>query len=710
MPDFRKRELSGPWEIIAVNRFSDAYDFSNSLRITVPSHWQQHPDLCAYAGKVVYRRRFSWRKVRGRRVHLSFPGIFYWSAICLNGKTFGAHEGYFESQVYDVTADLKAENELIVEVDCPDEKDKTDKRMITGIFSHWDCLDPATNPGGIWLTPFLRETGEAHVTENMIHTERIDDQGAHQVERLTIHAEKNLKATVTTTYEPENFQGDSQAFVRAIELHPGDNSLVFRHTILNPRLWWTHDLGKPNLYRVRVRIDVGKAKLCDQWDGVTGLRTVKFQDWICHLNGTRLYLKGNNLPPIDTRIAAAKKKTAQKDFRLAAKAHMNIMRVHAHVSHPMLYEAADRAGMLLWQDMPLQWVYRKEVLHEVIRQGRAMVKLLYNHPCVAIWCCHNESFSVVDTDEENPLTVAGTLFSMLVFSWNRDVMDKHNKKSIEKFDPTRKVVRSSGEMALLGKKGTDLHFYGGWYRIMGTHRAFDWVLKFVRKGLGFVTEFGAQSFPDEVSSKRFMNEDMRKIDWKTLEDRHSLQLDLMDHWTPRDRYKTLGEYIQATQDYQSEINRYYIDRIRTLKYDPNGGVMPFMFVDPNPAIQWSVVDYWRRPKSSYYKMADALRPVYAFALLPKDEYRRGESLRAPVYVVNDTQKSFPKARIEVRVFDDENREAYSRSFTHSTTPDCRATQVGVVDARAYITGKLRIEITLKNCGKDFVNVYETIIR
>jgi hypothetical protein len=102
--------------------------------------------------------------------------------------------------------------------------------------------------------------------------------------------------------------------------------------------------------------------------------------------------------------------------------------------------------------------------------------------------------------------------------------------------------------------------------------------------------------------------------------------------------------------------------------------------------------------------------VYAFTLLSKDEYRRGESLRAPGYVVNDTQKSFPKARIEVRVWDDENREAYNRSFVHSTMPDCRATQVGIVDARACITGKLRIEITLKNCGKDFVNVYEAAIQ
>ncbi len=709
MVEYRKTELGGAWDMIPVDAFSAEYDFSKSLKTKIPSHWQQTPELASYAGKVVYRRHFPWRKVRGRRVHLCLPGVFYRSGVRLNGMTLGSHEGYFEAQEYDVTGALKSKNELIVEVDCPNEKNKTGKQMITGVFSHWDCLDPRTNPGGIWLTPFLRETGDARVAENLIHTEKIDDEGAHQIQRLCIHAEKELKAVVKTTYEPENFKGAAQSFENAVELQSGDNSLTHRHVVADPKLWWTHDTGKPNLYRVRVQILSGK-KILDEYHCVTGLRTLAFEDWVFYLNGRRLYLKGNNLPPVDTRIAAAKKVTVQKDFRLAAKAHMNIMRVHAHVSHPMLYEAADRAGMLLWQDFPLQWLYRKELLGEVIRQGRAMVKLLYNHPSVAIWCCHNESFFVVDTDEESPANVAKTLFSLLIFSWNRDVMDTQNKKSIEQLDPTRKVVRSSGEMALFGKKGTDLHFYGGWYRVMGTHRAFDRIVKYLRKGLGMVTEFGAQSFPDLENSKRFMNEDFDKIDWQNLEDRHSLQLELINHWTPRDRFQNLGDYIQATQDYQSEINRFYIDRIRALKYEPNGGVMPFMFVDPNPAIQWSVVDYWRRPKSSYYKTADALRPVYAFTLLPKDEYRRGESLDAPLYIVNDTQKSFPEAVIEVRVGDDEGRLCYEKSFSCNLEADSRAIRLGVIDARAYIRGSLTIDLVLKGCGPEFVNRYEANIR
>jgi len=76
----------------------------------------------------------------------------------------------------------------------------------------------------------------------------------------------------------------------------------------------------------------------------------------------RLLLKGNNYAPGDTRIATMTPERCAQDMRLAQECHFNMLRVHAHVDHPALYEAADQAGILLWQDFPLQWLYRREVL------------------------------------------------------------------------------------------------------------------------------------------------------------------------------------------------------------------------------------------------------------------------------------------------------------------------------------------------------------
>ena len=37
--------------------------------------------------------------------------------------------------------------------------DRTAKRNLTGVFQHWDCADPAANPGGIWRPVGLSSSG-----------------------------------------------------------------------------------------------------------------------------------------------------------------------------------------------------------------------------------------------------------------------------------------------------------------------------------------------------------------------------------------------------------------------------------------------------------------------------------------------------------------------------------------------------------------------
>ena len=82
-----------------------------------------------------------------------------------------------------------------------------------------------------------------------------------------------------------------------------------------------------------------------------------------------------------------------RDVDLAKQANLNFLRVHAHVLPPEFHAECDRAGVLVWQDFPLQWGYTDDVEFETEakRQMRAMVNGLYNHPSIVAWCCHNES-------------------------------------------------------------------------------------------------------------------------------------------------------------------------------------------------------------------------------------------------------------------------------------------------------------------------------
>ena len=80
--------------------------------------------------------------------------------------------------------------------------------------------------------------------------------------------------------------------------------------------------------------------------------------------------------------------------RLAKEAGLDLLRVHAHVSRPELYDAADEAGLLLWQDFPLQWGTPAASAEQAVRQAREAVDLLGHHPSVAIWCGHNEPLAI----------------------------------------------------------------------------------------------------------------------------------------------------------------------------------------------------------------------------------------------------------------------------------------------------------------------------
>src|SRR4030042_1042219 len=162
----KEMDLTGVWELKPVERFDGEYDRAGTwLSQELPAHWQELPELEYYTGKVVYRKRFKFKPEEGKRFWLKLLGVFYWSTAYLNGCRLGANEGYFFPCTYEITGLLEKENELLGEVDCPAEEKKANKRMLTGVFHHWDCLDPLANPGGIWLPVEIHSTGKTRIVE-----------------------------------------------------------------------------------------------------------------------------------------------------------------------------------------------------------------------------------------------------------------------------------------------------------------------------------------------------------------------------------------------------------------------------------------------------------------------------------------------------------------------------------------------------------------
>jgi beta-mannosidase len=312
---------------------------------------------------------------------------------------------------------------------------------------------------------------------------------------------------------------------------------------------------------------------------------------------------------------------------------------------------------------------------------------------------------LTDTSDESTLTALRTYASVFVWSWNRDVMDRRLKREVERVDTTRPVISNSGEYAVPGwHKGNDTHFYFGWYSTHGPLRGFDQVRRHFPRNLRFVSEFGAQSFPNRESCEKFMPAEIEQIDWSHLARRHSFQPEIMARWNDWRACRSLDELIERSQRYQIDINRFYIDRLRLSKYRPTGGIVPFMFADSNPAVQWSILDYWRVPKASYWAMRDAFRPHYAWTLLDADEYRVGQPLELPIYVVNDARTAVDFA-VEAAVVSANGSTVAHAEAMGELGPDCLPLVAARLTFVPAAQDDYRLRITLRTVGEPFLSEY-----
>jgi beta-mannosidase len=380
-----------------------------------------------------------------------------------------------------------------------------------------------------------------------------------------------------------------------------------------------------------------------------------------------------------------------------------MLRVHAHVEHPAFYEAANTAGILIWQDFPLQWTYQKAILGEARRQVAQMVDMLYNHPAIVIWCMHNEPIHVADTKDDRFITRMQVYASVFVFSWSRDVLDTQLKEITEARDRTRPAIRSSGEYAIPGwHEGTDSHFYYGWYSYYGRLHSWPKLIRAFPKLIRFVTEFGTQSFPNLESSQKFIDPDITQIDWDHIVERHHFQSNMMALWLDWRKSASLEDLVRLTQDYQIEVNRFYIDRLRYYKYRPTGGIVPFMFHDSNPAVQWSIIDYWRVPKRSYAAMRTAFSPQYLFSILDEEVYQRAAPVEIPIYVVNDAHRAVPVlARATLR--DPEGRELAAIERALTLPGDCMAAELERLRLTPTLSGAYTLTLTLQPDGGERID-------
>lgn len=647
-PDrWTRLELAGTWK--ATRATDDVLrtgvglrtNDSNWFDIAVPGHWRNQPGFETDNGPILFRKRFETpAPLEGERLFAVLEGIFYQADVWLDGAYLGDPEGYFSPHAYDITAlsQLDTEHVLAVGLSCAPQTNKSSKRNITGVFQHWDCIDPDFNPGGIWRNVRIERTGPVRIDGSRVLCRDASEASANVRLFARLDSDQERSIRLVTYVDGRRVHEHERSVAK------GSNDIDWDIDIDEPSLWWPWSLGDQNLVSITIEVHC-HGSMSHSVTRRTGLREVAMQDWIFTVNGERLFVKGANLAPTRAALGDATPAELRRDVELARDAGLDLIRIHGHVSRPDIYDAADELGVLIWQDFPLQWGYARQIRRQAVRQAEAAVDVLGHHPSIALWCAHNEPFPIESTDfdpSDRRKLARQFLTGQQLPGWNKSILDHWVKRAFEKADVTRPVIPHSGVLPHLPQlDGTDSHLYFGWYH--GDERDLPAFAARIPRLVRFISEFGAQAIPE---SDEFLEpSSWPDLDWDHLSKRHGLQKKIFDQRVPPDAFDTFEEWKIATQIYQAELLKHHIETLRRLKYQPSGGFCMFAFNDAMPMVSWSVLDHDRVPKRGFTTLVEACRPVIVVAERMPAVVRAGLPLTLDIHAISDLRTPLIETRV-----------------------------------------------------------------
>lgn len=699
-------ELTGPWRAHAADedlrRVFHLHDLDDAdwPEVAVPGHWRTQDAFATSDGPVLHRTRFTYERPRpDRRAWIHLEGVFSQGDVWLDGAYLGDTDGYFFPHAFEITDQLAERDDhlLAIEVGCSPVRDPGEKRALTGSFQDGDHLPADWNPGGIWAPVRIVETGPVAIR----HSRAICTEANEARSVLALRCVVDTVEARTVTFHTRVAGTEHE---HAVSLATGENRIEWTVTVPGVERWWPHRLGRQALHDVRVEVRLDTGEPSDRRTWRTGFRTVDLDDWVASVNGERLYLKGVALSPAATDFAHVTREDLETGLRAVRDAGLDLVRVHAHVSRSELYDIADELGLLVWQDLPVSHRFSRGVRAQAVRQAREAVDLLAHHPCVLLWCAHDEPY-VVDGPRTAPL--APGLLRQQLPTWNRSIFDRSLKRVLRTTDRSRPVIAHSGVAPHLPQlDGTDAHLWFGRYG--GSVHDLAGFARRMPRQVRFVSAFGAEALPDSVTeldlgpSGRWPD-----VDWARVEARHGIDADALRRTVPPESYPDAASWVTATQEHQAEVVGRTIETLRRLKYRPGGGFVAHRWQDVSTRSGLGLLDAGGHPKAAWHALVAACRPVIVVADLLPATVSPGDEVRCAVHVVSDERGEHPGATVRAAL------TGPLGTRTWQWTGDVAADDVTFIGELIWIapsaTGPLRLDLALETADRRVTNRYTGLV-
>ncbi|GAA0146324.1 galactosidase [Lithospermum erythrorhizon] len=175
-----------------------------------------------------------------------------------------------------------------------------------------------------------------------------------------------------------------------------------------PNLWWPNGMGKQPLYNVEITVEVKGYEGSDSWSHHVGFRKIESHideatgGRLFKVNGEQIFIRGGNWILSDGLLRLSKKRY-ETDIKFHADMNFNMIRCWGGglAERPEFYHYCDLYGLLVWQEF---WItgdcdgrgdpvsnINGPLDHDLfLFCARDTVKLLRNHPSLALWVGGNE--------------------------------------------------------------------------------------------------------------------------------------------------------------------------------------------------------------------------------------------------------------------------------------------------------------------------------
>lgn len=395
-PDALHLENSGTGSGPAAERFADAYwrglNLPHDWAVELPFDWAADGGHgfkalgAKYPTKSIgwYRRSFALPPAdAGKRIWLTFDGVFRDATVWVNGWCVRHHEGGYYPFREDITDVIHfgGENTVAVRVDAT--KFEGWFYEGAGIYRHvWlDKTAPlAIAPDGIFVAPRFKNNIPSDKAEINIEVDVLNSRAS--------------AATPVVSWEIISPAGKSLVDSKqSIFVWPASRETISKQLNIRwPELWSPEE---PKLYKLVITVSVAN-QIVDQQETLFGIRTVAFDPTNGFLlNGKHYELDGtcNHQDHAGVGVALP---DALQEFRVKKLKEFgcNAIRTSHNPPTPELLDVCDRLGLLVLDESRLMGSDSENMQKwdDQIRRDR-------NHPSVAIWCIANEQFMVQDSPQ-----------------------------------------------------------------------------------------------------------------------------------------------------------------------------------------------------------------------------------------------------------------------------------------------------------------------